>query len=123
MGDDSFLIYTTCPDEDTGKKLARLLVESRLAACVNITPHLASVYFWEGRVEEAFEVGLAIKTRQLLKDKVWAFISVHHPYKTPALWGMPIEVGSQGTLEWLRSATLCHENEKPILEKGPADKL
>jgi len=109
--DEPLLIYTTCPDDATGEKLARLLVETCLAACVNLTPHLKSIYAWEGRVEEASEVGLSIKTRCSLKEKVCDLVMAHHPYKTPALWCMPMEAGSQATLEWLVQVTQDKDHE------------
>ncbi|MBN2887574.1 MAG: divalent-cation tolerance protein CutA, partial [Chromatiaceae bacterium] len=57
------LIYCTCPDHDTATRLAEQLVESRLAACVNVLPGLTSIYRWEARIEQASETLLLIKTR------------------------------------------------------------
>jgi periplasmic divalent cation tolerance protein len=78
-----------------------MLVERRLAACVNIAPGLTSVYLWEGRIERAEEHLLLIKTGVSAYDGLEAAIREHHPYELPEIVAVPIERGSRDYLQWI----------------------
>jgi periplasmic divalent cation tolerance protein len=77
------LVLSTAPDRDTAHALARRLVEERLAACVNVVPGIASVYRWQGAVEEADEVLLVVKTTERALPALERALGQHHPYDTP----------------------------------------
>ena len=64
------IVMTQMPDADSARGMARLLVESRLAACVNIMPGVQSIYRWQGQIEQASEVALMIKTTQRHYDQL-----------------------------------------------------
>lgn len=103
MTADVCLVLCTCPDADSASDLAHALVASRLAACVNIVPGLASVYGWQGQVETAQEHLLLIKTA--LDDEAYTrlegLIRQHHPYDIPEIIAIPITRGSSDYLGWI----------------------
>jgi periplasmic divalent cation tolerance protein len=82
-------------------KIARALVERRLAACVNVTGPIQSVYRWKGEVESAEEWLLLIKTTVVAVDRVHATIKELHSYELPECVVLPIEGGSQEYLAWI----------------------
>lgn len=79
------VIFTTTPDMITAEKLAYLLVENRLAACVNIIPEIQAVYKWEGKLTHERETKLMIKTSSACADRTRKFIKANHPYKVPEI--------------------------------------
>ncbi|MGB9004117.1 MAG: divalent-cation tolerance protein CutA [Candidatus Aminicenantales bacterium] len=99
------LALTTVPDEAKGQEIARLLVEKRLAACVTVTPASRSFYWWQGKICEESEYVLLIKTRRGLFGKLEAALKAVHPYQVPELIALPVELGSQAYLDWLKSET------------------
>jgi periplasmic divalent cation tolerance protein len=95
------VIYVTVPDEGTGSRLGRGLVESRLAACVNIVSGLRSIYWWRGEVEEARECLLVIKSRREKLSEIIRFIKMNHPYEVPEIIALPIVGGGEDYLRWI----------------------
>lgn len=100
------LVMTTVPGDEEGRRIARLLVESRLAACVQILPPMISIYRWESRLEEAAEQLLLIKTLHRLYPEVERTILEAHPYQTPEVVALPIEAVASGYLDWLTAAVI-----------------
>lgn len=100
---DKIVIQTTCGSEEDARRIARHLVDARLAACVTITPALQSTYRWEGKVEESTEWGLTIKSRRDLFAALAAELRTVHPYEVPELIAMPIVDGHATYLEWMDS--------------------
>lgn len=98
------VVLSTCGSEEEARRLARALVESRLAACVNLVPGLRSVYRWKDSVEEAEEVLLAIKTSQSLFEEVRSAIERLHSYEVPEVIALPIADGADRYLGWLSGA-------------------
>lgn len=82
-----FLILSTCPDADTAQRLARTLVDERLAACVNLLPGVVSTYHWQGQVEQATEVQLLAKITADRRDALMARLAELHPYELPEILG------------------------------------
>ena len=110
MSDTGFqLLLNTCPDLETARKLARALVEQRLAACVNILPGVQSVYTWQGQVEEGGESLLLIKTRAALYPQVEDLVRREHPYEVPELVALDLVGGLPAYLQWLGESTLTAE--------------
>lgn len=95
------LATTTAPDRETAGRLARALVEERLAACVQAVGGLRSLYTWKGKLEEAEEVLLLIKTAERLFPRVRERLRELHPYEVPELVAVPIADGSPGYLAWM----------------------
>jgi periplasmic divalent cation tolerance protein len=98
---DKKLVLTTAGSEEEARKIARALVEQRLAACVNIVPHVQSVYRWNETVEEAVEWLLLIKTTAATLARVRDAIAELHSYQLPECLCVGIEDGSAGYLNWI----------------------
>ncbi len=96
------VVLVTAPDAETGARLARSLVEERLAACANLIPGVRSIYRWEGRVQDDAEVLLVLKTRAERVDALAARVSELHPYDVPEVVALPAVGGSRAYLDWVR---------------------
>lgn len=96
------LVLVTAPDAAVGGTLARELVESRLAACVNVVPGLRSVYRYQGAVHEDPEVLLLVKTCASRAGELEGYLAERHPYELPELVRIPIAGGSRAYLDWVR---------------------
>ena len=98
------LVLTTASSPEESRKIARALVESRLAACVNIVPKIESVYRWEGKVEEAQEYLLLIKTTAAAFSSVREKIQQIHSYDLPECISLLVEDGSVAYLNWIEES-------------------
>ena len=98
---DKVVVLVTTASRDEGKKIARHLVESRLAACVNISQSIESVYRWEGKMAEEVEFLLVIKSVRELFPEIRAEISRLHSYQTPEIICLPVVEGSRNYLQWI----------------------
>jgi len=83
------------------KRIARTLVEKRLAACANIVARVHSIYRWKGKVESAGETLMILKTSRQRFDALRREIEGLHSYKTPEIIAVPITAGSRKYLGWL----------------------
>jgi periplasmic divalent cation tolerance protein len=97
---DKKIVLTTAGTREEANKIARALVERRLAACVNVVP-MESVYHWKDNVESAQEWLLLVKTTAEAFDDVEAAIQELHSYELPECVVLPIEGGSEQYLEWI----------------------
>jgi periplasmic divalent cation tolerance protein len=95
------IIFTTCPDAAVAERLARALVDEKLAACVNILPPIRSIYRWKGAVEVASELLLVIKIAASNFAAVRDRIRSLHPYELPEIIAVPIADGLPEYLAWL----------------------
>jgi len=103
---DSFVvILVTVPDPDCGERIARALLDGRLAACVNRVGPIRSLYRWEGRVESAEEHLLVIKTRRALCGRVESAVAALHPHQVPEVVALPLAAGARRYLDWLAAET------------------
>jgi len=105
MQDEPILVLCTAPDADEGARLAKGLVESKLAACVNVIPGLRSFYVWKGEAQDDEEVQLFIKSRTSRAAELQSWLDEHHPYEVPEVLIVPIRGGSDDYLDWLRDQT------------------
>ena len=102
---NSFIqISTTTASKEEAQKIARHLVEQKLAACAQITGPIESTYTWKNKVETAGEWLCLIKTRKDLFSKVEAAIKKLHPYETPEIIAVPIQQGSARYLQWIEDS-------------------
>jgi len=97
---DYSIIITTFPDKEAAEPTAKLLVEKRLAACVQLFP-IESVYSWQGKVCDESEVMLIIKSRTDMFDKVMTAIKEIHTYDVPEIIRLPIADGLPEYLKWI----------------------
>jgi len=97
------VVLVTAP-RGKGVEMARKLVETRLAACVNVGS-VKSIYWWQGKVEEDDEDVLVVKTRLELVNEIVEYIKSIHPYQVPEIIVLPIIGGYEDYLKWLRENT------------------
>ncbi len=97
-------IYITAGDEDEARRIGRILVEEKLAACVNILP-IKSIYRWEENIAEDSEVTMFVKTRAELADQVIERVKELHSYEVPCIVSLPIIKGNPDYLKWIEEST------------------
>ncbi len=107
---DKIVVLSTCGSAEDAGKVARGLVEARLAACVNVVTGVRSVYRWKGAVEDAPEWLLIIKSRRDLFEPLKAELQRLHSYEVPEVVAVPIVEGSPNYLDWL-DAELMRKQE------------
>jgi periplasmic divalent cation tolerance protein len=108
--DNVLIVLTNCPDAEVADRIARTLVEQKLAACVNRLPAVDSVYRWQGAVERAVEVPLLIKTTRERLPEVQEAIRALHPYEVPEIIAIPVVAGLPAYLRWV-----VDETQPPLL--------
>jgi len=94
-------VTTTTENKEQAQTIAQYLVETKLAACVQIIGPINSIYGWKGKVENTQEWLCLIKTQDDLYNKVEAAIKSKHPYETPEIIAVPIVKGSKKYLKWI----------------------
>ncbi len=95
------IALSTIDSHEGASSLATGMVSAKLAACVNIVPGVTSVYEWQGKIEQAAEYLLVIKTTSDRFEELKAWISRHHPYDCPELVAVEITDGLPDYLKWL----------------------
>ena len=100
---EKIVVLSTCGSEEEAVRIAKRLVEERLAACVNLIPRIRSIYRWEGKVEDATEWMLLIKTSRERYDALTTVLEAAHSYELPEVLALPIITGSPNYLAWLDS--------------------
>lgn len=98
---DKRIVLSTAGSEEEARKIARYLVENQLAACVNIVPHIESIYRWQSKVETSREWLLLIKTTSANFSTVKDAIRELHSYDLPECISVVIEDGSSEYLNWI----------------------
>jgi periplasmic divalent cation tolerance protein len=111
------IILSTTSTREEAQRIARVLVEKRLAACVNIVDDISSVYRWQGAVQEAPEIILIIKSSLEKLEALETTLHRLHSYEVPEFLVLPVEGGSRAYLEWIRESV----DQGPSGEKaGPS---
>ncbi|MBZ5538395.1 MAG: divalent-cation tolerance protein CutA [Acidobacteriia bacterium] len=101
---DKIIVYVTTGKISEAKKIARAVVEKRLAACVNVIPKITSVYRWKDELETSEELLLVIKTRRARFDDLRKCIESLHSYEVPEVIATPIVEGSANYLNWIEQS-------------------
>jgi len=102
---DARFVYVTCSGAAEARRIGRVLVEERLAACVNVLDGMASIYWWQGAVEEAAEAVLITKTRDDLVPALTKRVKALHSYDVPGIVALPIIQGNPDYLAWIAAET------------------
>jgi periplasmic divalent cation tolerance protein len=102
---DALVVLVTAPSADEAARLARALVEERLAACGNVVPGLRSIYRWKGAVQEDGEALLLLKTTRARFEALRARVLALHPYEVPEVIAVGVEAGSAPYLAWIAAET------------------
>lgn len=103
-------VVTTVADRDQADQLAAILLEQRLAACVQIAP-CNSVYRWQGKIEQASEMVCTLKSRRDLFPELCRVIRAHHPYQVPEILASPVVAGAESYLDWMNKELLPPKSE------------
>ncbi len=101
MLDSYIVVLITCPSKDEGLKIAKALLENKLAACINVIDSLDSYFWWKGKIDYAKEVLLIVKTRLDLFNKVVELVKKLHSYTVPEIIALPILAGNKDYLRWI----------------------
>lgn len=101
---DKIVVFITASNLVESKKIARHLVQVELAACVNILHPIRSVYRWQGKIEDAREYLLIVKSTRDLFREIETEVKKVHSYKTPEILCLPVVDGSQDYLDWLEAS-------------------
>jgi periplasmic divalent cation tolerance protein len=103
---DKIVVLSTCATEEEAEKLARSLLDARLAACVSVVPRTRSFYHWKGAVESADECLLVIKSSRDLFAQLTEALRKMHSYELPELLALPVVEGAANYLSWLQANLL-----------------
>ena len=103
------VVLSTCPDRETAEHIAKELVEARLAACVNVLPHIRSIYQWEGAVVQADEVLMIVKTTPERTAALCARLVELHPYDMPEAIALDVADGTEMYLGWVEASVESEE--------------
>ncbi|MBI5282156.1 MAG: divalent-cation tolerance protein CutA [Candidatus Solibacter usitatus] len=98
---DKIVVISTCASFEEATRIARHLVDSRVAACVTITPGVRSIYRWKGAVEDSEEFALTIKSRRDLFESLCAELRKVHSYEVPEILALAVVDGAPSYLDWL----------------------
>ena len=105
MQNEFLLVITSCPSEEQAKTLARELVKNKLAACVQISQGITSVYEWQGDLCEEQEFSLQIKCLAKHYSAIEHTLSKLHPYDVPELIAVPVTQGLPAYFDWIKETT------------------
>lgn len=100
---DKIVVFNTCASAEESERLARTLIDARLAACVTVISPVRSFYRWNGAVTDAAEWLLVIKTSRALFERLRAALESAHSYELPELLALPVVEGSANYLSWIDS--------------------
>jgi periplasmic divalent cation tolerance protein len=106
MPDQAIVVLITVPSREVGEKVARALLEQRLAACVNILPAMQSYYWWQGEIQQEQEALLFVKSRpDLFETRLISAVQAVHPYEIPEIIALPVNMGLESYLGWITQET------------------
>jgi periplasmic divalent cation tolerance protein len=98
---DINLVYMTAPTKEEARRIGKELIESRLAACVNIIDNMNSIYMWEGKIQDDSEVVFIAKTREGLVGELAEKVKSMHSYSCPCIVCLPVSDGYLPFLNWV----------------------
>lgn len=106
MDKEYILVLITTPNREVGEKIANILLEKKMAACVNLMAPMFSLYTWEGEVNRDDEVLLIVKSRSdIFESDLISVVEDLHPYEVPEIIAVPILMGSANYLAWIDEVT------------------
>jgi periplasmic divalent cation tolerance protein len=109
MNEEPVVVMITAGSRDEAERVARALLEARLAACVNLLPAVTSLFWWEGKIDRAEEILLLVKTRRGLMTRLVDVVRSVHSYDVFEAIALPIVAGSADYLRWIQDETDFHE--------------
>ena len=112
------MVEITAPSEREAERIGRALVEEGLAACANLLPGIRSVYRWKGRVEEASETMLLVKTTQSSLPRLNDRVRALHSYECPCIAAFEIVGGNPDYLSWIEAECSMHGSHAGVEDSG-----
>lgn len=103
--EEVLVVLTNMPDRDSAQRMAQSLIESHVAACVNIMAECQSVYRWKDKTESASEIPLLIKTTRSAYPRLQELIRAQHPYELPEIIAVSVAAGLPAYLQWVAQET------------------
>lgn len=101
---EAIVILCTAPDEATAQDLAARVLGEKLAACATLLPGASSLYYWEGKLEQEYEVQMLFKSDRHHQDALLNYLKQHHPYQTPELLVLQVMAGDKDYLLWINAS-------------------
>ncbi len=101
MSEKAIVVLVTAPSHSDAADIAKTIVSEKLAACVNLIPHIRSIFYWEDKVQDESETLMLIKTTQNLFDTLKKRIIMTHPYSVPEIISIEIQDGNAEYLNWI----------------------
>lgn len=105
MGHRFCSVYIVTKDLEEARVIGKLLLQARLAACINILDNVSSMYWWQGKINEDKETILIAKTRTSLVNEIIEKVKSVHSYECPCIIAQPFLTGFQGYLDWIKKET------------------
>ncbi len=100
---DCLWVYSSTSSIEEARKISKILIEAKLAACINLIPQIYSIYQWQDKIEETQEVALIAKTTTYSLENLKQTIIKHHSYECPCILAIPIVEGDKNFLQWIQS--------------------
>jgi len=116
---DKVVVFVTCSSAEEAGRIARALVEERLAACVNVSSPIRSVYRWQGKLTDDEEVLLVIKTTRELFDPLRRAVEKLHSYQVPEVICLPVIDGAPNYLNWIGASVAPEPETEPSRPDKP----
>lgn len=111
MDSQPMIVFITAPSKEIGHQIAAMLVEKKLAACVNLVGPIRSIYTWEGKICDDEEILLIAKSRAgLIESDLIPAVQAVHPYQIPEIIALPVVAGLHSYLNWIVNET----SEEPL---------
>jgi periplasmic divalent cation tolerance protein len=101
-----YSVQATTRDAEEARRIGRGVVEERLAACANVIEGMSSIYWWDGKIEEAREALLVLKTTSRRLDELISRVRALHSYDCPAIVAFAIEIGDGDYIDWISKETV-----------------
>ncbi|KFK92525.1 MULTISPECIES: divalent cation tolerance protein CutA [unclassified Serratia (in: enterobacteria)] len=101
---EAIVILCTTPDEATAQDLAARVLGEKLAACATLLPGASSLYYWEGKLEQEYEVQMLFKSDRQHQQALLTYLKQHHPYQIPELLVLPVMAGDKDYLSWINAS-------------------
>ena len=101
---DAVVVLCTAPDAATAQDLAAKVLAEKLAACATLLPGATSLYYWEGKLEQEYEVQMLLKTDLAHQQALLDCLKAHHPYQTPELLVIPVSHADVDYHSWLNAS-------------------
>lgn len=99
------LVYVTCKSLPEARSIGKIVVQERLAACINILGPVESIYQWEGKLTEESEIAFLCKTSEIQLEKLIDRIKELHPYACPSILAWTVDKGNEAFLGWIEKST------------------